>query len=443
MLKFILVLTFLSLPLIAAPRAPVVPEAAQASAHFDAERATDAWLNTIPSAERAKSDAYFEGGYWLNLWDFLYIAAVLLLLVETKLAARMRDWVIALTRKRRLQALIYTVGLIFLLSMLTFPLTIYQDFWREHQYGLLNQNFGQWFRDQLIGLMLALVAGGLAGTGFLMLAWRFPRTWHLWMTAFGVVFLAIVILIAPVFLAPLFNTYKPLSDGAVKSQILSLARANGISVNAVYEVNASRQSDRVSANVSGLLGTERIALNDNLLNRCSPQAIEATMGHEMGHYVLHHILNSMLFFSVCSAISLVLLRWALNQALARWGLRWNIRSASDPGVLPLALLIIVTIAFLATPITNTFTRTQEYEADIFGLNTARQPDGEAEVDLLLGEYRKMDPTPLEEFVFFDHPSGRTRIYAAMRWKAQNLCLFDARLACSNRPLSVPAVPTGR
>jgi STE24 endopeptidase len=94
--------------------------------------------------------------------------------------------------------------------------------------------------------------------------------------------------------------------------------------------------------------------------------------------------------------------------------------------------------FVLTPVNNTFTRTQEYEADIFGLNAARQPDGEAEVDLLLGEYRKLSPSPLEEFIFFDHPSGRTRIYAAMRWKAENLELRNLHL----NPARSPNGPSG-
>jgi STE24 endopeptidase len=98
--------------------------------------------------------------------------------------------------------------------------------------------------------------------------------------------------------------------------------------------------------------------------------------------------------------------------------------------LPAALLIISTLSFFTIPIGNTFTRTQEYEADIFGINAARQPDGEAEVDVLLGEYRKLDPSPVEEFLFYDHPAGRRRIYAAMRWKAENLCLFDPALPCA-------------
>jgi STE24 endopeptidase len=205
-------------------------------------------------------------------------------------------------------------------------------------------------------------------------------------------------------------------------------------------MDASKQSKRVSANVSGFLGTERITLNDNLLARCSPEAILAVMGHEMGHYVLHHIYNALIFFTIVIAVLFWVLRRAMEGALTRWGERWRVRGVSDMAALPLAVVILSTLGFLFTPISNSFTRAQEFEADMYGLNAARQPDGEAEADVLLGEYRKMDPAPMEEVIFFDHPSGRTRIYAAMRWKAENLCLFDARLACTNKPKTVNSGP---
>jgi STE24 endopeptidase len=226
--------------------------------------------------------------------------------------------------------------------------------------------------------------------------------------------------ISPVFITPLFNTSKPLADTPIKREILSLAHANGIPAHDVYEVDASRQSNRVSANVSGFLGTQRITLNDNLLRRCSPEAVLSVMGHEMGHYVMHHGEWAILFFTAVYAAMFAALRRALEGSLKRWGVRWRIRGVGDVAVLPLAAIILSTLNFAFTPVGNTFSRTHEYEADLYGLNAARQPDGEAEVDLLLGEYRKLDPGPLEEFVFFDHPSGRTRIYAAMRWKAENL-----------------------
>jgi len=96
-----------------------------------------------------------------------------------------------------------------------------------------------------------------------------------------------------------------------------------------------------------------------------------------------------------------------------------VRGIGDVAGLPLAVLIFSTYAFLLIPINNTFIRTTEYEADLFGLNVSRQPDGMAEVALKLSEYRKMSPTSLEEWLFFDHPSGRVRVYTAMRWKAEN------------------------
>jgi STE24 endopeptidase len=411
---------------------PRVPEAAQASVHFDAQMATNAWLATT-TKDRVRSNAYFEGGYWLILWDFLYTVAVMVWLLESKFSAQMRDWAERLVKVKFLQWWLYWVRFSVVAYVFTFPLTCYQGYFREHQYGLSNLHFGDWFQEEMTGFALSAVLGGLAFSVLVLVMRRLPTNWHLWGALVSVAFVAIGIVIGPVFIAPLFNTYKPLENQSIKQSILSLARANGIPATDVYEMDASKQTKRVSANVSGFLGTERITLNDNLLARCSPQAVLAVMGHEMGHYVLHHIYNTLIFFTIVIAVLFWVLRKGMEIALARWGERWRVRRVSDVAALPVAVIILSTLGFLFTPILNSFTRAQEFEADLYGLNAARQPDGEAEVDLLLGEYRKMDPAPLEEMIFFDHPSGRTRIYAAMRWKAENLCLSDAKLACTNRP----------
>lgn len=417
----------------APPLAPVVPQAAQPSHTFNAQAATNAWLASVPSEARAQSDAYFEGGYWLVLWDFFFNGALMLLLLETRLSARMRDLAQNVTRLRLLVSFIYWVEFTVVTAVASFPLIVYEGFVREHNYGLLNQTFMPWLGEQLIALGLSAVLGGAVFSTLMAVVRRLPLTWHIWGAAVVMVFLTIGIVVGPVFIAPLFNTYKPLPDSALKQQILSLARANGIPARDVYEMDASKQSKRVSANVSGFLGTDRITLNDNLLARCSPAAVMATMGHEMGHYVLGHIYNAVIFFVIVIALTFSLLRWVITKSLTRWGERWHVHEVSDVAVLPLGVLILSTMSFLFTPISNSFTRQQEYQADIFGINASRQPDGEAEVDLLLGEYRKLDPSPVEEMIFFDHPSGRTRIYAAMRWKAENLCLFDALLACKSQP----------
>jgi len=139
----------------------------------------------------------------------------------------------------------------------------------------------------------------------------------------------------------------------------------------------------------------------------------------MGHYVLNHAYKGLIMEAVVTFIGFAFVNWGMLFALARWGQNWEINNITDIAVLPLAFLLFTVFALVTTPVGNTITRTMEFEADMYGLNAARQPDGEANVDLMLGEYRKMDPGPVEEFVFFDHPSGRTRITAAMRWKAEH------------------------
>src|SRR5205814_2244629 len=260
---------------------------------------------------------------------------------------------------------------------------------------------------------------------------RAPRTWWIWGTIVMIIFSGTLVLIAPVYIEPLFNTYKPLTDPKIRDPILAMAQANEIPVKQVFEVDASRQTTRVSANVSGLLGTTRIALNDNLLKQCSLSEIRAVMAHEMGHYVLNHGAKLTIYFGLVALFGFAIGRFVFDWALRGWGERWQVRSIADPAGLPLLMLIFITFTFLMTPVLNSLVRVTEREADQFGMNCSREPDGEAKVALKLGAYRKLDPTPLEEFIFFDHPSGRARIRMAMDWKA-------ARLPAGNLDAAEPA-----
>ena len=403
-----------------------VPAEAQASAHFDATAATNAYLAQIPADKTTRSDAYFEGGYWLILWDFLYGVVVALLLLNLRWSARMRDLAERVTRFKPVHTFVYWLQYFVLTTVLVFPLTVYEDYFREHKYGLATQTFGPWMGDQMKNLAVNLVLGGLLAMLLFGVVRRLPSTWWIWGSVVSILFLIFTVLIAPVYIIPIFNKVTRLDDPKIVVPILSMARANGISAKDVYEIDASRQTTRMSANVSGFANTMRITLNDNLLRRGSTEEIQAVMGHEMGHYVMNHIYKSIMFLSIVTVLAFVYLHWGLNWALQRWGEKWQIRSVGDTAVLPLVVLLFSIFGFVITPIMNTSTRTQEYEADMYGLNTSRQPDGFAQAAIHLGEYRKMNPSPVEEWIFFDHPSGRSRIYAAMRWKAENLKLFAAQ-----------------
>ena len=414
----IFVLAFLS-PVPAQEVSPSPPPASTSSS-FDPVAATKALLDSVPADQRAKSDAYFEGGYWLLLWNFLVGAAISIFLLKSGLSARLRDVAEGLTGSKALQVVIYSVVFIIIVAVLSFPLTFYQFFVREHQYGFATQNFGAWFLEQLISLVVGLVAG-VIGLSILYAVFRRARqTWWLWGTLVVVLLSFFGNFVAPVFVEPLFNTYKPLNDPKIRDPILAMAQANQIPVKQVFEVDASRQTTRVSANVAGLLGTTRIALNDNLLKQCSLPEIRAVMAHEMGHYVLNHGAKLTIYLGVVALFGFAIARFVFNFALQIWGEQWQVRRIADPAGLPLVMLIFVTFTFLMTPVINSIVRESEREADQFGINTSREPDGEASIALKLGAYRKLNPGPLEEFIFFDHPSGRARIQMGMDWKAAHL-----------------------
>lgn len=400
------------------PTPIIVPAAA---VHVgDPAAATRAWLDTVPADKRQRSDAYFEGGYWLLLWNFLLSAGISILLLQTRISARMRDFAERKSQSKTAQVAGYAVPYILLTTLLAFPLVWYQSFVREHAYEMATQTFGAWMSDQLKGLILELIAASLLLIALYAVFRKAPRTWWVWGTGVGVAFLILLILIGPVFIDPLFNRYKPLEDDAVREPILAMARANQIPVTQVFQVDASRQTKRVSANVAGFLGTMRIALNDNLLTQCTLTEIRYVMAHEMGHYVLNHIAKFIVNFSLMLLVAFALARLLFNAAVQRWGEQWGVRGIADPAGLPLLTMIFAGIALAMTPVKNSVIRIAEVEADAFGINTAREPDGMAAVALKLGAYRKLDPSPAEEFIFFDHPSGRARIRMAMEWKAANL-----------------------
>lgn len=407
-----------SILLIALALGGAAPAASQA---FDPEEATRAYLDRPSQEEKARSDAYFEGGYWLQLWGLLYGLGVAWLFLGTGLSARMRDLAERITRRGPLRTGLYALQYLVAAAVFGFPLTVYTGFIREHQYDLATQGFGGWFRDWAVGLGVSLLLMSLV---FLPVLYgvirKAPRTWWLWGTGVAVVFLSFAILIAPVYIDPLFNKYEPLADPEVREPILSLARANGVPADEVWEFDASRQTTRISANVSGFAGTMRVRLNDNLLERCTLPEILAVMGHELGHYVLNHIYELIVYIGLVLAGGFAFVHWGFGRALARWGGRWRVRGIGDVAGLPLLGALLAVYMFVMTPVLNTIIRVNEAEADLFGLDAAREPDGFAEVALKLGEYRKLEPGPVEEWIFFDHPSGRSRIQMAMRWKAEHL-----------------------
>src|SRR3954447_851344 len=406
-----------------APPAAAVIAAGNVKA-FDPAAATQAWLDTVPAEKREKSDRYFEGGYWLILWNFLVGAVICIFLLASGLSAKIRDRAEGMTRFKTLQVLVYSLAFTLITLLLSFPLELYQNYFREHAYGLANQTFGPWMGDEGKGFLVALMTNAIL---LICRYWAFrraPRLWWSSATVIALVLFVFAIMLAPVFIFPLFNKFQPLTDASIRDPILALARANEIPVDQVYEFDASRQTNRISANVSGFLGTTRISLNDNLLQQCALPELRQVMSHEMGHFVLNHSMKLVSQFAIIAFLGFLFARWLFDWAVRKWGERWGVRGIADPAGFPLLALIFSLFTFLLTPVLNTVSRETEREADAFSINTAREADGMAQVALKLGTYRKLNPGRIEEIIFYDHPSGRARIRMAMDWKAAQLPTGD-------------------
>ncbi|HEY4077001.1 MAG TPA: M48 family metalloprotease [Rhizomicrobium sp.] len=393
---------------------------------FDAEKATDRYLAKISGAARAKSDAYFEGGYGLEVLDLIYALVVAGLLLWLQISTRIRDWADDHTRSLTYQVMIYVVAYLVIVTVASFPLTLYEGFFREHAYGLSNQNFWQWLGDFGIQFAVTLIAGLVVMPIFYAAVRAAREIWWLWGAGITIFFFVIYLAIFPVFVAPLFNHYAPLPDSPLKHDILSLARANQVPADNVWLVDESRQSNRISANVAGFLGTTRIALNDNLLKQGSHDEVLAVLGHEMGHYAMGHTTRLLLLLGLVVIVGFAFMNWGFHFATGLFGGNWQVREVTDVAGLPLLAALASLFLFLATPVLNTIVRTTENQADIFGVNAVRKPDAFATTILKLSSYRKLEPGKWEEIIFYDHPSGRTRIESMMRWKKEHITDPDIR-----------------
>jgi STE24 endopeptidase len=410
---------------------------ANASQPFDAAAETERYLATVTGEARAKSDAYFEGGYRLDAIDAgigVVMAALIMFLGVGRGLKLIAERVTGLAS---VHTFVYAVLYFLLTAILTFPFAYYRGFLREHEFGMSNQTFDAWLNENLIGMAIGSVMGGIfVAILYKVIRWAGSSAW-VWGAATATTLAAVGIAISPVFIEPVFNTYKPMPESQLKTEILAMARANGIPTTDVFVVDASRQTKRISANVSGIFSTTRIALNDNLLNRGTPAEIKAVMGHEMGHYVLNHIYKALLAMAVIFAVAFALTQYLFGALAGVFGRYWGVGGMGDIAGMPLLFGILGFVFYLATPAFNTLTRTQEIEADIFGLNAAREPDGFATIALKLAEYRKLEPGYWEEVVFYTHPSGRNRVTMAMRWKAENL---PNQAVTPPQPPEAPAAP---
>ncbi len=385
---------------------------------FDPEEATQAWLATLGPEATARSNAYFEGGYIIDFASTALTIVVAGVMLMLGWARGVGSWIENRLKWFPLQAFGTSFFYILVSSVLTFPFAYYVGFVREHRYNLSTQTLPEWLNEQAIGFALGLVIGSVFLTVLYVIIRAARKTWWIWGSVVTVAFAAVMSMLFPVYIAPLFNTATPMEQSELRDSIIAMAQANGVPADDVYVYDRSRQTNSISANVSGFGPTTRISLADTLLNRTSPEAVRAVMAHEIGHYVLGHNISGLIFSSMLIVFSFAFVHFTFGWAAKNE--RWGIRDISDPAGLPLVMILLAVVGLITAPLQRNLIYFNEQQADMFGLNAAREPDGFAEASVLLSEYRKMEPSAFEEWFFYDHPSGWNRVHNAMVWKAHEI-----------------------
>ncbi|MGE5234595.1 MAG: M48 family metallopeptidase [Acidobacteriota bacterium] len=358
-----------------------------------------------------KAMRYYRTGNVLWLIDNAWGLLVPFLLLLTGLSRRMRDLAARIGRKRLLTVALYGVLFVIVMSVAGLPLGWYESFVRPHAYGLSQQTAAKWWRDQATGLALGCIFIALTLWFPYWLLRKSPRRWWLWTGLASAPLLAVILLVAPIWIDPLFNKFGPMQDKALETRILALAERAGIQGSRVYEVDKSVDTNTVNAYVTGFLGTQRIVLWDTILAKLDPNQLLFVMGHEMGHYVLGHVWKTIGAVALAILLGLYVVHRTAGLVLRRYGARFGFSELADVASLPLLLLLFSLVGFALDPAILAFSRYTEHEADRFGLEITRDNRACGTAFVALQRENLSNPRPglLYKLWRSDHPPLGERI----------------------------------
>ena len=355
--------------------------------------------------------SYYRSGNALfvigNIWDLLIPS----LLLFAGVSGRIRDWARRTGRKWFFEIGLYFIVFTVIIFLVDLPLSYYQGFVRQHAYGLSNQTFAKWARDEVTGLFIGLLVGVLFMWVPYLLLRRSPKRWWLYTGLLAIPFIVLSVLVQPVWIDPLFNKFGPMKDKTLETEILALADRAGIEGSRVFEVAKSEDTKAVNAYVTGFGNTKRIVLWDTILAKLNREQLLVVMGHEMGHYVLGHVWKSILSLSALIILALFAVHRTAGWLIARYRHRFGFSELSDIASPPLILVLFSVASLVVTPVALAMQRHFEHEADRFGLEITRDNYAAASAFATLQQENLAVPRPGPLYTWWraSHPSLGDRI----------------------------------
>ncbi|MGB5078806.1 MAG: M48 family metallopeptidase [Sphingorhabdus sp.] len=382
---------------------------------FDPAVETARYIDGLGPDVLQKAAAYTTGGHWLLPVGLAVSALITWIIVKwgllDRISARLgrRGWGV----RTLLTGFTYFI----VAGLIGLPWTIYEEYWREKSYGRTSQPLGDFLLQDAIGLLLSAVLGALFFLGIYALMRKSGARWWLWSGGLAACAASATILLSPVLIEPIFNEYRPVPAGPVRTALLEMADSAGIPHDRILMFDGSRQSNNFTANVSGVMGSARIAISDVALDRASLDEVKAVTGHEIGHYVLGHVWRLVILVSAVAMLGFLLVDRLFSRVASFFGSQAGV---GDPQGLPILVLIVSVLGVCAQPLLNSVVRLGESEADAYSLRTVGLPDALAGALVKTAEYRYPRPSAFEEMAFYSHPSVERRVRSAMDWKAAQM-----------------------
>ena len=381
--------------------------------------ANDCTYNPVPvPPPTPEAISFYKSGNVLWVIQFLWSCVVFALLLFSGFSAKLRDFCSRITSKWFWQVGLYALVFLLIVVVLSLPLDFYSSYIRPHSYGMSQQSLGRFFQHFFIGTAVSTVIG-------IILIWilygiirKSPKRWWLYFGLLTFPLMVFLVVIQPIWIAPLFNTFRPMENVELKQQILHLAERAGIEGSRVYEVDMSADTKAMNAYVTGIGSSKRIVLWDTTIKGLNTDEILFVMGHEMGHYVLHHMWWGLFMSTLISVVTFFLVFLVAKLFLRHRSKRLGFSSLSDVASLPLILLLYSIISLLLSPIGNLYSQSIEHDADIFGLELTHLNHAAATGFVKLQHNNLGYPFPGKFYMLFrtGHPSIGERIKFFNKYK---------------------------
>ena len=378
---------------------------------FNPAAETARYIDGLGPEALQKAADYTNASHWMLLWGLLVSAFVTWIIIRSgildKVSAKLES------RSSALRILSVCATYFLISALISLPWSIYEEWIFEKSYGRTEQPLFDFLMQDAIGIVISSLLGGLFFFGVYALMRRSGKRWWLWSGAFTALAISFGLLVSPILIEPIFNDYKPVPAGPVRTALLEMADDAGIPHDRVLMYDGSRQSNNFTANVSGVFGSARIAISDVALKEASLDEVKAVTGHEVGHYVEGHIWRTVGLFALLAMLGFYLADRLFPRFARAFG---SSARVDDPVGLPVLLFIVGLFGIMATPAINFMIRQGERDADNYSLRTANLPDALSAALVKTAEYRYPRPSALQEALFYTHPSVEWRVRNAMEWK---------------------------